>query len=106
MHADDWQEELGGLRYEDLWCLYSRLAGIIGEHLRAFLVAQKKGPDRGYPASLRSHDEWLQILRKMIYAFDKYNVPCVNLSELSEEEQARVEEGMQLFVKYFRALWI
>lgn len=54
------------------------LARIIANHLRAFLKAEK-GPWEGCPgffvekySSEKCHEVWLNIIRKMIYAFEEY----------------------------------
>lgn len=73
-----------------------------------------------------SYDEWLDTIAKMIYAFeDEENSPCptdfevefdgafkVNdeekynqFREAEKEHNAKVEEGLELFAKYYRSLW-
>ena len=101
----------GGVDYEDVWNLDTRLADIIANHLRAFLKAEK-GPYGGCPDILSSDEKgrqkWLQIIRDMLYAFEEYN-HLSNSSEfddLDEEKQLRIKNGMQLFVDYYRYLWI
>ena len=46
--------------------------------------------------------EWKRILRKMKYSFD-------SLSSFTgyrtEDDQAKIQEGLELFVKYFQYLW-
>ena len=72
------KEGFGGVSYEDVWNLDTRLASIISVHLHAFLKASKSTP-RGFPGIIGSanteqgHQEWLKIIRKMIYAFDTYS---------------------------------
>jgi hypothetical protein len=100
--------------YEDVWSLDTRLARIISVHLRAFLKAQK-GPNAGCPGKLaagcsvtEAHKKWLTIIRKMLYAFEEYQW-CVggnDFDNLPVEKQEKIKEGMQLFIDYFRDLWI
>lgn len=100
--------------YEDVWSLDTRLARIISVHLRAFLKAQK-GPNAGCPGKLAegcdikvAHKKWLAIIRKMLYAFEEYQW-CTGGSDftnLPEEKQAKIKEGMQLFIDYYMDLWI
>ena len=100
--------------YEDVWSLDTRLARIISVHLRAFLKAQK-GPNAGCPGKLaegcdikEAHKKWLAIIRKMLYAFEEYQW-CTGGSDfemLPEEKQAKIKEGMQLFIDYYMDLWI
>ncbi len=122
------------MTYEDTWGLDVTLSKIIAKHLRAFLAASK-GPYGGTPGELctrfgdRAHQEWHNIIRKMIYAFEEYErskFPIVDLfaeeeedmdeevlkmeeqqrKEQAEDRQRRVKEGMQLFIDYYEHLWI
>jgi len=104
----------GNVTYEDCWGLDTKLAGIISEHLRAFLNAEKHSSGAGFPGKLldqcgQDHDKamnrWLNIIRKMIYAFENYNQTKYE-SEEDEQVQVRIREGMQLFIDYFADLWI
>lgn len=116
--------------YEDTWSLDTRLAQIIANHLRAFLKAEK-GPNGGYPYEYgekygqeNAFKEWLNALRKMIFAFEEYynmktKVPEMEYDEEFEdymtveedpdkvaEVKARIRSGMQLFIDNFEDLWI
>ena len=102
----------GGVSYEDVWNLDTRLASIISSHLHAFLKASK-GTPRGVPGVVRSlsteqgHREWLKIIRKMIYAFDTYlTLDSTEKYDKDSEKTIKVKEGMQLFIDYFNYLWI
>lgn len=104
-------ESNSGIDYQDCWNMDLRLAGMICTNLQAFLQAVKAGP-QGYPGDLhieygseRGYNEWLKIIRKMIYAFDQYVVTKWQ-SEKDPEVEARMKEGMELFIKYFNYLWI
>lgn len=86
------------------------LARIIANHLRAFLKAQK-GPWGGCPGviyekygSEKCQDVWLNTIRKMIYAFEEYQRN--DKYDIDEEKRERIREGMQLFIDYYRNLWI
>lgn len=99
------------INYCDVWNLDKRLADIISKHLHAFLKAEK-GPNGGCPVIIanqvgeeKAHESWLQMIRKMIYAFDEYqSVP--DKYNIEPEKEARIKEGMQLFIDYFKYLWI
>ena len=54
---------------------------------------------------------WLNILRKMIYAFEEYQRKDNSATdeadpEKERERKERIRAGMQLFVDYFEDLWI
>lgn len=57
----------------------------------------------GWPNDLADMKDWEEILDKMIWAF------TVHLEDedfdLSKEERNRVQEGFDLFGKYYRNLW-
>ena len=106
------KEGFGGVSYEDVWNLDTRLASIISAHLHAFLKASK-GTPRGVPGVVRSlnteqgHREWQKIIRKMIYAFDTYlTFDSSQKYDKQSENAIKVKEGMQLFIDYFNYLWI
>ena len=46
--------------------------------------------------------EWRRILRKMKYAFE-----CLSAytGYREEDDQKKIQEGLELFVKYFHYLW-
>ena len=104
----------GSVTYEDCWGLDTKLAGIISEHLHAFLNAEKYSSGAGFPGRLldqcgqdseKAMRLWLNIIRKMIYAFENYGQKKYQV-EKDEEMQARIKEGMQLFIDFYSDLWI
>ena len=113
--AKTWSEKThegySDVDYDDVWSLDERLAGIISKYLHAFLKAEK-GPNGGCPGIIvnqvgegKAHESWLQMIRKMIYAFDEYqSVP--DKFKIEPEKESRIKEGMQLFIDYFKYLWI
>ncbi len=111
--------------YEDCWNLKDTLASIIAEHLRAFIYWEKHSPYGGFPGRIaerwtdpeKGMREWLNILRKMLYAFDSFRAhdnltPCPkrvddeDCKQPPEYDKSRIREGMQLFIDYFDCLWI
>lgn len=83
----------------DMWNLDVYLAGIIYPRLCYF-----KKHHSGWPAEFKSDKEWKEILDKMIYSFESI------LNEAHSDkripyDRAQVQEGLELFGKYFRALW-
>lgn len=104
-------EGYAGVAYEDVWGLDLTLSRIISAHLRAFLKAEK-GPNAGTPGFLaeefgcdNGYKKWLEFIRKMIYAFEEYQ-RVDNKYNIEPEKEARIREGMQLFIDYFKYLWI
>ena len=104
-------ENISDSDYQACWNMDVRLAGIICDYLRMFLQAEKAGPG-GCPAIFESmygrekcYKEWLNTIRKMIWAFDQYLATKWQIDK-EPETQERIEEGMQLFIKYFGYLWI
>ena len=60
----------------------------------------------GYPPDLETFEEWQEILQKMIDAFELYACESETIDEAQlKTENEIIEEGIQLFGKYFRALW-
>lgn len=97
--------------YKEMWNLDVQLARIIATHLREFLNALKTQDGRcpgvfteGGCSVEEGHRMWLNTIRKMIYAFEEYRNSGIGL--VPEEKQERVEEGMRLFIKHYRDLWI
>lgn len=110
-HEDEYSWGYGSVTYQDCWNLDTKLAGIIAEHLHAFLNAEKFSTGRGCPGVLseqfgdRAMSIWLGIIRKMLFAFENYNQTKYQ-PEKEEDTQAKIREGMQLFIEYFEHLWI
>ena len=61
-------------------------------------IVEKYGEDKGYA-------EWLNIIRRMIYAFEEYR-RTDQWSEEDAEKRTRIREGMQLFIDHYENLWI
>lgn len=84
----------------ELWSLDTPIAANVLPRLKAF-----RSTTIGCPSGL-TEKEWLGILDKMIYAMDK----IVQQDDWTwtarwEEESEKVQEGCELFGKYFQALW-
>lgn len=104
-------EGYGTVRYEDVWNMDQTLARIISDHLHCFLKALK-GPYGGHPGrydavygSEKAGQQWLNDVRKMVYAFEEYQRHNV-YADIPEEVRERIREGMQLFIDNYRDLWI
>ena len=83
---------------EEVWNTDNTIAQLIVPRLQAFKALDKHGG----PPDFSEMREWNNAIQKMIDAFElmKY-VSGVN----TKEEERIVEEGLDLFRKYFRHLW-
>ena len=81
-----------GFEYDDLYNLDCSICELIAPRLKRF-----KELDPGCPCYM-SFEEWQGILDKMIWSFENYR----NSDEIDEN---RVNEGFDLFHKYFQNLW-
>ena len=83
---------------EEVWNTDNTIAQLIVPRLQAFKALDK----HGYCPDFKGMREWNNAIQKMIDAFElmKY-VSGVN----TKEEERIVEEGLDLFRKYFRSLW-
>ena len=90
----------------DLYSLDWYLAKKIIKPLRAFSAADKAG----YPADLKSGEEWDKILKEMVWAFEYFMSDDgldLNLTPKEYIKYAkRQQKGFELFGKYFRSLWM
>ena len=82
--------------YQDTWSLDYYIAKFVLPRLKLF-----KKVERGYPCDLKSIDEWHDILDKMIAAFEILATDEWN----TQDEQKIVDEGLDLFRKYYQDLW-
>ena len=82
--------------YQDTWNLDYYISKFILPRLKLF-----KKVERGYPCDLKSIDEWHDILDKMIASFEILATDEWN----TQDEQKIVDEGLDLFRKYYQDLW-
>lgn len=83
---------------EDVWNTDNTIAQLIVPRLQAFKALDK----HGHPDGFKDMREWNNTIQKMIDAFElmKY-VQSLN----TDDEKRTVEEGLDLFCRYFRNLW-
>ena len=83
---------------EEVWNTDNTIAQLIVPRLQAFKALDK----HGYCPDFKGMREWNNAIQKMIDAFElmKY-AGRVN----TKEEESTIEEGLDLFRKYFRDLW-
>ena len=106
------QRRVPDLWLEDIWGLDGTLADLISRCLKEFkemLDISGATPGIFYQEyGDRCWDVWSAIIEKMIYAFDTYAKHAHDLdqhiSDLPQEEQDKIQEGMHLFIKYFKYL--
>lgn len=101
----------------DIWSLDHTLALIILPALKKF-----KENQMGHPCGLRPdptglpetgcgncgcEQEWNVILDKMLYSFEHIvdDRIMVYSTEEYKESQKKIQEGLELFGKYFQSLW-
>lgn len=85
----------------DTWDAYVSLSYIILPLLKEFRKTLN-----GHPGTL-TMEEWESIVDKMIFAFENIlddEVETFNIEVLNEVMPKR-QEGLELFGKYFEALW-
>lgn len=98
---------LAKITIEECWSLDETLAKLILPRLQKYIQIN----EHGYPHTLNNHEEWHEIIQKMIFAFDiianrKYpSIKNKNWLELEVEQTEKIQEGLDLFAKYFRNLW-
>ena len=81
----------------EVWGTYHYLARKIAPRLKAFKALKK----HGWPADFEDQEDWNEVIQKMIDAFELLK----QITTYSEEEEQTIEEGLDLFCKYFRNLW-
>ena len=82
---------------EEIWNTDNALAQLIVPRLQAFKALDK----HGYPPGCMDMREWNNIIQKMIDAFElmKY------VHTPNPDENKTIEQGLDLFRKYYRNLW-
>lgn len=83
---------------EEVWNTDNTLAQLIVPRLQAFKALDKHGGSSDF----KDMHEWNNAIQKMIDAFElmKY----AGVTHTGDEEQI-IEQGLDLFRKYFRSLW-
>lgn len=83
---------------QECWDLYVFMAKDIMMALKSF----KKCNINSYPGSLSSIEEWHEIIDKMIHSFEIIANDNIVAQMHCKEE---IQEGLDLFAKYFMDLW-
>lgn len=82
---------------EEIWNTETTIAAFIAPRLKAFKSLKKHGS----PPEMGSERQWNSTIQKMIDAFEILGRPYTP----TDEEEPIVEEGLDLFRKYYRNLW-
>lgn len=95
--SDNWSHK-NDFPIEEVWNTDITISQLIVPRLQAFKALDK----HGHPDGFKDMREWNNTIQKMIDAFEvmKY-VQSLN----TDDEKRTVEEGLDLFCKYFRNLW-
>ena len=82
---------------EEVWNTYHTLSQIIVPRLQSFKALEK----HGYCPDFKGMCERNNAIQKMIDAFEllKY------AASYTEDEERRIEQGLDLFRKFYRNLW-
>jgi hypothetical protein len=83
---------------EDVWNTNNTLAQLIVPRLKAFKALDKHGG----PSDFKEMREWNNAIQKMIDAFELMKYAGTTNTE---DEERTIEQGLDLFRKYFRSLW-
>ena len=81
---------------EEVWNTDNYLAGVIADRLKAFKAHKK----HGWPEDFENQEDWNKAIQKMIDAFELVK----DYSPSYEEDILTVEQGLELFCKYYRDL--
>ena len=86
-----------GFDSTELWNLDKTITDFVLPRLRAFAKNI-----HGYPACFEDGgNEWEEILTKMLKSFELLSRDFF----ASDEEQKLIDEGLELFAKYYGSLW-
>lgn len=88
-----------GFCSSEVWCLDAVICQFILPRLKAF-----REHHAGYPSG-SSKKEWNAILDEMIFALEWHLGNHLNFEDNYERDCKRYENGMQLFINWFGALW-
>jgi len=96
------QKKECGFTDEETWTLYHNIALFIYPRIKRFTEIIEDGVGTPYGLTL---DEWVNILKKIVFAFECL-VKEDDLDEpFDKETNKRIEEGLDLFREWFFALW-
>ena len=83
----------------DIVNLNTEIADFIAPRLKAFEAVEQYAPEN------MSYEQWHQILKKMIYAFDMLGSNH-DFTSFTKDEWVAIHEGLDLFAKNINHLWL
>ena len=83
---------------EEVWNTDNTLSQLIVPRLLAFKALDK----HGYPPDYDDMHKWNNTIQKMADAFELMKYACATHTK---EEERTIEQGLDLFRKYYRNLW-
>jgi len=93
---DDSEDYINGYPISEVWGTYHYLAQEIAPRLKAFKAIDK----HGWPEDFENQEDWNKAIQKMIDAFELVK----DYSPSYEEDIRIVEQGVEMFCKYYRDL--
>lgn len=91
-----------GFDDSELWSLDATISHFIYPRLKEFVAMEK----HGYPSVLNSMEEWDIIFKKILRAFELLNDDEIcGVLEPDSPEDKEIQEGLDLFRKWFFHLW-
>ena len=94
--VDDSVDYINGYPISEVWGTYHYLAREIAPRLKAFKALKK----HGWPDDFESQEDWNNAIQKMIDAFELVK----DYSPSYDEDIRTVDEGVELFCKYYHDL--
>ena len=98
------QRERWGFDSRETWNLDFTIACFVYPRLKFF----RDTVENWHPIELDTNEEWIEILDKMLKSFE-YIITDKLLDTHTNEEyntiKAEIDEGLELFAKYFQCLW-
>ena len=88
---------INGYPISEVWGTYHYLAREIAPRLKSFKAIDK----HGWPEDFESQEDWNKAIQKMIDAFELVEPNKVVYSD----DYPLINEGLDLFRKYFLNLW-
>ena len=94
--GDDSVDSINGYPIREVWGTYHYWAREVAPRLKAFKALKK----HGWPDDFESQEDWNEAIQKMIDAFELVE----DYSPSYEEDIRTVDQGVELFCKYYRDL--
>lgn len=125
------QKDIIEIESRDLWNLNHQLAKVIQPCIAAFLEKHESGGMQGHPFIHKEdllnnvkvkpenynedgawcHESWIAVLEKINWAFQaikgEFDEDTMKFSVMDQyrEHEEKIQEGLNLFAKYYKALW-